>query len=54
MHFLRYLAGRLLFSLNSRRIKRSRTSEQSNQAVKDNFHRSRFLILVANASTGDV
>jgi len=40
--------------LNSRRIKRSRASEQSDQAIKDDFHRSRFLIPVANASTADV
>jgi len=40
--------------LNSRRIKRSRASERSDQAIKDDFHRSRFLIPVANASTGDV
>ena len=29
-------------------------SEQSDQAIKDDFHRSKFLIPVANASTGDV
>ena len=40
--------------LNSRRIKRSRASERSDQAIKDDFHRSKFLIPVANASTGDV
>ena len=55
MHFLRYLAGIPTFCpLNSRRIKRSRASERSDQAIKDDFHRSRFLIPVANASTGDV
>ena len=54
-HFLRYLAGVAMFSpFNSHRIKRSRASEWSDQAIKDDFHRSRFLILVANASTGDV
>jgi len=52
MHFLRYLAGRLLLSLNSCRIKRSRTSDD--QVIKGDFHWSRFLILVANASTGDM
>jgi len=40
--------------LNSHRIKRSRVSERSYQIIKDDFHRSRFLILVANASTGHV
>jgi len=35
-------------------IKRSRASERSYQAIKDDFHRSKFLIPVANASTGDV
>jgi len=55
MHFLRYLAGVATFCpLNSHRIKRSRASEQSDQAIKDDFHRSKFLIPVANASTGDV
>ena len=54
-HFLRYLAGMATFCpLNSRRIKRSRASERSDQAIKDDFYRSRFLIPVANASTGDV
>jgi len=54
-HFLRYLAGVATFCpLNSRRIKQSRASEQSDQAIKDDIHRSRFLIPVANASTGDV
>jgi len=55
MHFLRYLAGVATFCpLNSRRIKRSRASEQSDQAIKDDFHRSRFLIPVANTSTGEL
>jgi len=40
--------------LNSHWIKRSRASEQSDQAIKDDFHRSRLLIPVANPSTGDV
>ena len=35
-------------------IKRSRASEQSDRAIKDDFHRSKFLIPVANASTGDL
>jgi len=35
-------------------IERSRASEWSDQAMKDDFHRSNFLIPVANASTGDV
>ena len=35
-------------------IKRSRASERNDQAIKDDFHRSKFLIPVANASTGDV
>ena len=39
--------------LNSRKFKRSRASERSDQAIKDDFHRSRFLIMVANASMGD-
>ena len=39
--------------LNSRKIKRSSASERSDQVIKDNFHRSRFLIAVANASIGD-
>jgi len=55
MHFHRYLAGVATFCpLNSRIIKRSRALEQSDQAIKDQFCRSRFLIPVANASTGDV
>ena len=54
-HFLRYLAGVATFCpLNSRRIKRSRASERSNQAIKDDFHCSTFLIPVANTSTGDI
>ena len=54
-HFLRYLAGMATFCpLNSRRIKRSRASERSDQAIKDDFYRSRFLIPVANASTGEL
>ena len=54
-HFLRYLAGVATFCpLNSRRIKQSRALEQSDQAIKDDFHWSRFLIPVTNASTGDV
>jgi len=45
MHFLRYLAGIVtLCPLNSCRIKRSRALEQRDQAIKDDFHRSRFLI----------
>ena len=40
--------------LNSHRTKRSRALERSDEAIKDDFHRSRFLIPVANASTGDV
>jgi len=39
--------------LNSCKIMQSRASEQSNQAIKDDFHQSRFLILVANAYTDD-
>ena len=35
-------------------IKRSRASEQSDQAIKDDFHGSKFLIPVTNASTGNV
>ena len=35
-------------------IKPSRASERSDQAIKDNSHQSKLLILVANASTGDV
>ena len=31
-----------------------RSTEQSDRAIKDDFHRSKFLIPVANASTGDV
>ena len=54
-HFLSYLAGvATICPLNSCRIKRSRASERSDQAIKDDFHRSRFLIPVANASTGEV
>ena len=54
-HFLKYLAGVATFCpFNSHRIKRSRASERSDQAIKDDFPRSRFLIPVANASTGDV
>jgi len=30
--------------LNSRRIKRSRASERSDQAIKDDFHRSKTLL----------
>jgi len=53
-HFLRYLAGVATFyPLNSRRIKRSRALEQSDQAIKDDFHWSRFLIPVTNASTSE-
>ena len=53
-HFLTYYGGVATFCpLNSRKIKRSRASERSDQAIKDDFHRSRFLIAVANASTGD-
>jgi len=39
--------------LNSRKIKRSRASERSDQALKDDFHRSRFLIAVATPSMGN-
>jgi len=39
--------------LNSHKIKRSRASEWSDQAIKNDFHRSRILITVANASMGD-
>jgi len=39
--------------LNYRKIKQSRASKWSDQAIKDDFHRSRFLIPVANASTGN-
>jgi len=54
-HFLRYLAAVATFCpLNSHRIKQSRALEWSDQAIKDDFHRSRFLIPVANASTGDL
>jgi len=54
-HFRRYLAGVATFCpWNSRRIKRSRASKRSDQAIKDDFHRSKFLIPVANASTCDV
>jgi len=35
-------------------IKRSRTSEWSDQVIKDDFHRSKFLNPVANTSTGDM
>ena len=35
-------------------IKRSRSAEGSNQAIKANFCRSKFLIPVANASVGDI
>ena len=34
--------------LNSRRIKRSRASERSDQAIKNDFRRSRFLVPVCN------
>ena len=55
MQFLRYLGGVATFCpSNSRRIKQSRASEWSNQAIKDDFHWSRFLIPVTNASTGDM
>ena len=55
MHFLWYLAGMAtFFLLNSCRIKQSRALERSNQAIKDDFRWSRFLIPVANTSTGDV
>ena len=55
MHFLKYLAGvATLCPLNSRRMKHSRASERSDQAIEDDFHQSKFLIPVANASTGDV
>jgi len=40
--------------LNSHKIKRSRALERNDQVIKDDFHRSRFLIVVANASMGDV
>ena len=40
--------------LNSHRTKRSRALEWSDEAIKDDLHQSRFLIPVANASTGDV
>jgi len=57
-HFLRYLAGVGTFCpLNSRRIKGSRASEWSDQAIKRSrtiFTDHRFLIPLANASTGDV
>jgi len=32
----------------------SKQSNRSDQVIKDDFHRSRFLIPIANASTGDV
>jgi len=54
-HFLRYLGGVARFCpLDSPRIEQSRASEWSDQAIKDDFHRSRFLIPVTNASTGDM
>ena len=54
MHFLRQYEGMAtLCPLNSRKIKRSRASEWSDQAIKDDFHWSRFLIAVTNTSTGD-
>jgi len=34
--------------------KRSKASERSDQAIKDDFHQSKFLITVASASPGDV
>ena len=38
-HFLRYYWGVATFCpLNSRKIKRSRASERSDQAIKDDFH----------------
>ena len=40
--------------MQDRMIKRSRSTEGSNQAMKDDFFRSRFLIPVANASIGDI
>ena len=53
-HFLTYLAGMATFCpLNFHRIKQSRASEWSDQAIKDNFPRWRFLIPVTNASTGN-
>ena len=36
-----------------RKIKQSRASKQSDQVIKDDFNRSRFLIPVANASMGN-
>jgi len=49
--FLRYLAGMATFCpLNSRTIKQSRALEQRSS---DQGHQSRFLIPVANASTGN-
>ena len=41
-------------AIKSLGTERSRASERSDQAIKDDFHRSKFLIPVANASTGDV
>jgi len=39
--------------LNSHKIKQSRASERNDQAIKNDFYRSRFLIPVANDSIGD-
>ena len=53
-HFLRYYRGVAMFCpLNSHKIKRSRALKWSNQTIKDDFYWSRFLIPVANVSTGD-
>jgi len=53
-HFLRYLGDVTTFCpLNSHKIKQSRASEWSDQAIKDDSYRSTFLIPVANASIGD-
>ena len=50
-HFHRYYGGVATFCpLNSCKIKQSRALEWSDQ---NDFHRSKFLIVVANASTGD-
>jgi len=46
--------GNFFVPLNSLKIKRSRALELSNQAINGDFHESKFLIPVANASMGDM
>ena len=52
--FMRGVSMNVIITALRSIIKRSRASERSDQVIKDDFHRSKFLIPIANDSTGDV